>query len=226
MMPQQQVMGGRGDRLNYMPFVGVPDPFAILSQLQEVKIKQKAQWQEVIFGFEMPNKFIISDPRTGHDLFVAAERADGAIGMLGRQVMEGNQRPFSLDIALLTGAGMQPIPFMRLERPFKCTCCCCQRPEMFIYNTLTNSLIGSTHEPMSCCHLRLGLRDAARNDVLRINHHCCDCSLLCWGCPCGCQSTNFEVKDGGDTVGHIRREFNMEQAMGELLGVNAESDQF
>eukprot|EP00747_Dinoflagellata_sp_TGD_P206549 gnl/TRDRNA2_/TRDRNA2_80246_c0_seq1.p1 gnl/TRDRNA2_/TRDRNA2_80246_c0~~gnl/TRDRNA2_/TRDRNA2_80246_c0_seq1.p1 ORF type:complete len:399 (-),score=55.61 gnl/TRDRNA2_/TRDRNA2_80246_c0_seq1:104-1216(-) len=226
--PQQQMMGQPGGTsLNYMPFQmgGVPDPFGILGRLKQVKIKQQIQWAQVIVGFDMPNKYIISDADTGHDLFVAAERNDGVIGVLGRQVMEGNQRPFNLDIALLQ-PNAPPIHFVRLERPFKCTCLCCQRPEMTIFNVLTSQRIASTVEPFSCCHLRLGMRDAGENDVLSINHHCCDCSLLCWGCPCGCQETDFQVRDGDTTVGHIRRQFNTAQMIGMVTGVNADSDQF
>lgn len=97
---------------------------------------------------------------------------------------------------------------------------------MYIQTSTDGRTIGSTVEPFSCCHLRLGLRDQNLNDVLNINHHCCDCSLMCWGCPCGCQSTDFAVQDGDRTVGHIHRQFNMQQAIGLMTGVNADSDQF
>mmetsp|Transcript_14796 Transcript_14796/g.26260 ORF Transcript_14796/g.26260 Transcript_14796/m.26260 type:complete len:360 (-) Transcript_14796:68-1147(-) len=226
--PQQHGMcPATSGSLRYLPCGGMgADPFGILSQMQGVVIKQQVQWAQVLVGFDMPNKFLVSDPVGGHDLFVAAERNNGALGMVGRQVFGGGFRPFTLDIALLLGPEAPPLPFIRLERPFKCTCCCFQRPQMHIYNALTNRLIGSTHEPFSCCHLRLGLRDESENDVLTVNHHCCDCSILCWGCPCGCQETNFEVRDGENVVGNIRRQFNTAQLIGMVTGVNADSDQF
>lgn len=226
MQPQQQMMGGGG--INYMGFTpGQPlDPYGLLGQVGSIKITQQIQWAEVLIGFDMPNKYLISDVATGKDLFIAAERNDGLMGVVGRQVLEGSQRPFNLDIALLTGPGLEPLPFLRLERPFKCTCCCFQRPAMSIHNTLTGQPIGTTVEPFSCCHFRLGIQDPAKNDVLNINHHCCDCSLLCWGCPCGCQETDFQVKDNDRTVGHVRRQFNTAQAIGMMTGINADSDQF
>lgn len=147
------------------------------------------------------------------------------MGMLGRQVFEGGNRPFNLDIALLR-PGQEPLPFVRLERPFQCTCCCFGRPHMRIINSLTGQLIGTTVEPFSFCHFRLNLQDTVGNNVLGVNHHCCDCSILCWGCPCGCQETNFEIKDGDDVKGHIRRQFNAAQAIGMMTGVEADSDQF
>lgn len=216
---------GMNDGLRYMQLQG-QTPFDVLSRIGSVKIKQKIQWAQVLVGFDMPNKYLVSDEATGTDLFVAAERTGGMMGVLGRQVFEGGQRPFNLDIAMLTGPGAAPIPFIRLERPFKCTCCCFNRPVMHIYNALTNRLIGTTEEPFSFCHFRLFMRDDSNRDVLSINHHCCDCSILCWGCPCGCQEIDFEVLDNGAVVGHIRRQFNTAQAIGMVTGINADSDQF
>lgn len=212
---------------NYMQLGSAPpNPFAILAGLTEVKIKQQIQWAQVLIGWDMPNKFIISDPATGHDLFVAAERSEGLMGAIGRQIFEGGSRPFTMDIAMLLGPGAPPLSFVRLERPYKCTCCCCQRPVMSITNALTGQSIGSTIEPFSCCHYRLGLRDNEMKDILSVNHHCCDCSILCWGCPCGCQETSFKVHDGDQTVGEINRKFNVAQAIGMVTGVNADSDEF
>lgn len=223
--PVQHAMAGAvAPALHYWP--GAADPFAILQSLSGVSIKQQINWAEVLVGWDQPEKYLISDPVTNRDLFVAAERSDGVMGMLGRQVFEGGSRPFNLDIAMLTGPGTAPEPFVRLQRPFACTCLCFGRPRMHIYNALTNQLIASTVEPYSCCHLRIGMNDEAGGEVLKVDHHCCDCSLLCWGCPCGCQETNFEVCDGNQVVGHIRRQFNTAQAIGRITGVNADSDQF
>mmetsp|Transcript_66925 Transcript_66925/g.157760 ORF Transcript_66925/g.157760 Transcript_66925/m.157760 type:complete len:356 (+) Transcript_66925:73-1140(+) len=231
--PQQQAMGmggvmggAMGGAMPLQYLQSAVDPFAVLQRLSGVAIKQQVQWAEVLVGWDMPEKYLISDPIGGHDLFIAAERSNGIMGAVGRQVFEGGQRPFTLDIAMLTGPGNAPVPFVRLERPFACTCCCCARPRMHIHNVLTNQLIASTVEPCSCCHLRIHMNDANGSEVLNVNHHCCDCSLICWGCPCGCQETNFQVYDNGRSVGNIRRQFNAQQALGLLTGVNADSDQF
>ncbi|OLQ14030.1 Phospholipid scramblase 3 [Symbiodinium microadriaticum] len=191
--PTQQAMGGAmGVPMQLQYLAGPTDPFAILSRLPGVSIKQQIQWAEVLVGWDMPEKYLISDPVGGHDLFVAAERSNGVMGAIGRQVFEGGHRPFTLDIAMLAGPGQAPVPFVRLERPFACTCCCLGRPKMHIHN-----VGGPT-----------------------------DCSLLCWGCPCGCQETNFQVYDHGQSVGNIKRQFNAQQALGMITGVNADSDQF
>jgi len=225
--PTQQAMGGgMGVPMQLQYLAGPTDPFAILSRLPGVSIKQQIQWAEVLVGWDMPEKYLISDPVGGHDLFVAAERSNGVMGAIGRQVFEGGHRPFTLDIAMLAGRGQAPVPFVRLERPFACTCCCLGRPKMHIHNALTNQLIATTVEPCSCCHLRIHMNDQNGSEVLNLNHHCCDCSLLCWGCPCGCQETNFQVYDHGQSVGNIKRQFNAQQALGMITGINADSDQF
>eukprot|EP00913_Durusdinium_trenchii_P034994 g32734.t1 len=207
-MPGAPGMGGVA-QLHYWP--GASDPFAILDTLagdrewswkphqrlsSSVSIKQQINWAEVLVGWDQPEKYLISDPLSGRDLFVAAERSDGLMGMVGRQVFEGGSRPFNLDIALLTGPGNAPQPFVRLERPFACTCLCFGRPRMHIYNALTNQLIASTVEPII---------PALHTDR---------------------EETNFEVFDGGQVVGNIRRQFNTAQALGAITGVNADSDQF
>eukprot|EP00930_Biecheleria_cincta_P057856 TRINITY_DN4372_c1_g1_i2.p1 TRINITY_DN4372_c1_g1~~TRINITY_DN4372_c1_g1_i2.p1 ORF type:complete len:374 (+),score=60.68 TRINITY_DN4372_c1_g1_i2:54-1124(+) len=235
-IPMQHAMGPGGfvpQAFGMHPYAGM-DPFDILNQLDGVRLKQQAQMVQVLLGWDMPNKYFISDARGGRDLFVAAEKGDGVMGAIGRQVFEGGSRPFNLDIALIQDSPpghppLQPVPFVRLERPWKCTCCCLARPHMRIIDSRTHELIGTTVEPFSCCHFRLNLQEPQNHsNVLGIDHHCCDCSILCWGCPCGCQETNFEIKDAasGAVVGHIHREFNTAQAIGMVTGVAADSDQF
>merc|ERR1719265_3009398 len=131
-------MGRGGHVPNYMVFeFGQPvDPYAILARFASLKIKEKVQLAEILVGFEQPEKYMISDPNSGTDLFIAAERSNGMLGVVGRNVMSGGSRPFTLDIGMLMGMGQPPMNFVRLERPFKCTCCCCARPEVDVINAI------------------------------------------------------------------------------------------
>ena len=38
------------------------------------------------------------------------------LGMIGRQALEGSTRPFTMEVSILLGENMPPVPFLRLER--------------------------------------------------------------------------------------------------------------
>lgn len=204
------------------------DGWEILNQICGIRIKEKVQMMEVLAGFEMPNQFMCSDVVTGQDLFVAAERSDGILGVIGRQVFEGSERQFKMNVSTLSGPEQQE-PFLTLDRPFKCTCCCFNRPEVFIGDARTGAPIGSVEDPFACCMMTFDMKDATGVPVLEIDHNPCDCALLCWGCPCQrCQEVNFEVKDkmSGEPVGRIRKQFRMAEAVGMLTGLAMDADQY
>merc|ERR1740123_1887142 len=140
------------------------------------------------------------------------------MGILGRQLLEGESRPFSMDIALLTGPGMPPQPFVHMERPFACTCLCFNRPEVFITNAQTGQAIGSVSDPFACCQMTFDIKDEQGTPVLEINHSVFDCALCCWGCPCGCQEVTFDVNDktSGTTVGTITKRLGTAEALGMI----------
>uniref|UniRef100_A0A7S1RHR7 Phospholipid scramblase n=1 Tax=Alexandrium catenella TaxID=2925 RepID=A0A7S1RHR7_ALECA len=223
--PGGMVMQPGGSMVAYS---GYSDPWDLLKTLKGVKIKEKVQLAEVLIGFEMPNKYMLSDPSTGKDLFIAAEKSDDMMGMLGRQMFEGDQRPFNMEVALLSDKGQIPQPFLKMERPFKCTCCCFQRPEVFVTNAQSGEQIGSVVDPFACCMMTFDIKDSAGIPVMEINHNPCSCALCCWGCPCGCQEVDFEVKDktGGHTVGHIKKQFRMEEAISMMTGVGCDADTY
>jgi len=224
--PAQQTMGGQfGGAAPGMPM----DPWALLQDLQRVNIKEKVQLAEVLVGFEMPNKYMIKDPQTGCDLFVAAEKSEGILGVLGRNVMEGGDRPFNMDIALMpTVPNQPPTPFVSMERPFKCTCCCFQRPEVFVRDAQTGQPIGSLTDPFACCMMTFDVKDNRDNAVLEINQSCCNCALCCWGCPCGCQEAVFDVvdKETKEPVGMIKKQFRMSEAMGMMAGIGVDASMY
>lgn len=229
MAPGQQYMPQPGG-VNYYAFqVGVPmDPWAVLRGMDRVVIKQQLQLLEVIVGWEMAQKFLIADGNQ-RDVFIAAERQNGIMGMLGRQALDESQRPFTMDIAMLTGPGMQPAPFIRLERPYTCTCCCFNRPRLNVYNAFDNRLLGYVTDPWTCCcQFKFTIHDAMDNEILKIDQSACSCAMCCWGWPCGCQKVDFAVIDSktGQAVGNIQRQFNSMQALGMVTGVNMDADQF
>lgn len=198
---------------------------AMLASMRRVSLKEKLQLMEVLIGFEMPNKYIISN-ECGVDCFVAGERSQGAMGMLGRQVFEGGERPWSLDMALLR-QGFAPQPFCTLNRPFACTCCCLGRPFVNVTD-MNGQRIGTIKDPFNCCHITFSICDKNDQEVLVIRHPVCSPEMLCWGCPCGCQEVKLEVCDAGTgaEVATIHRVFTMSQGLGMVTGIGVDADNY
>lgn len=215
-------MPGQGT-VRYMP--QAVDPMQVLAEMQKINIKEKVQMAEILVGFEMPNKYILSN-ELGYDCFVAGEKSAGILGHVGRQVFEGGQRPFEMDIGTLN-AGNEPIPFAKLQRPFACTCCCFGRPEMKVLDAQGN-LVGTIQDPFACCSITMSIHDRTGQEVLKFEHSVCDCALMCWGCPCGCQQVEIAVMDAqqGNQVATIKKVMSMAQGLGMIGGINVDADNY
>jgi len=150
------------------------------------------------------------------------------LGAFGRQVFEGGDRPFELDVALLTGSGYAPVNFVHLARPFQCTCCCFARPEVHVSNSLTGMPIGKIIDPFACCNFTITVKDNSDNDVLKLSKSPFDCAMCCWGCPCGCQEIEFQITDAnsGDHVGSFRKQFRAADAIAMATGLNMDGDTY
>mmetsp|Transcript_121110 Transcript_121110/g.338018 ORF Transcript_121110/g.338018 Transcript_121110/m.338018 type:complete len:320 (-) Transcript_121110:12-971(-) len=201
------------------------DPFKVLSQVEGVSIKEMVKALEVLVGFEMGNKYQVQDLRSGALLFSAKERFDGIIGVIGRNAVSGNQRPFNVDLAMMRGEGVPPEPFLHLERPFKCTCCCWGRPVTIIRNLRTQEKIGGVIEPFACCQYNLKLFDGTAQEFGEVRV-CCT-AMCCFGCPCGCQEVSFPVQDPqGKVVAVIKKQFTAMNAVGMATGLAVDTDHF
>jgi len=187
--------------------------------------KGKVNLMEVLVGFEMPNKYMISDG-AGMDCFVAGEKSQGFMGAVGRQVFSGAGRPFNIDMALLVQGG-NPVPFARFSRPFTCECCCLNRPSVHVHDAMGNP-IGTIHDPFNCCHISFAILDRRGTEVLSLRHHCCDCKLTFWGCPCGCQQIDIDVVDTatGQPVACIRKKMSGAEMIGMIGGVGVDAHNY
>ena len=67
--------------------------------------------------------------------------------------------------------------FALLERPFKCTCLCLERPEMTARNL--NTTFGKVVEPFSCFNPTFHIKDAMGNIKWKISANGCQCGILC-----------------------------------------------
>ena len=81
-----------------------------LQSVQALAIRQVKEWGEIVTGFETRNRYSVSDPATGSEVYFAAEEAGS---MLARILLKG-LRPFH--IAVLTPGGG---PAFHIRRPFR-----------------------------------------------------------------------------------------------------------
>lgn len=100
-----------------------------------------------------------------------------------------------------------------LERPFKCTCFCLERPEMTAI--IQNNSIGKVREPFSCCDPLYHLINNKNEVRFKICANCCQCGLICRN-SCGrCAEVDFPIYPGNsdtfsneNSVGSIKKVFS------------------
>lgn len=130
----QAVMGtpGMSGQMMAPQFQFVEDPMALLLSAKSASIKQRFELFEVITGCETNNQYYVSTiDGEGNKkyLFKAKENSSCCC----RNCCPGSSREFNLDLRRITYTSQgqeKKVDFAKFERPFKCTCCCLNRPEM------------------------------------------------------------------------------------------------
>jgi len=212
------------------PMIGVPgqeemllDVNAVLAGLPSVTIRQQRNLGELVTAavgvdMEFNNKYVIYDP-AGVPVFYARENSS----WIERNCFPPDCAPWRMTIFQLgshaqiinQGGGRislsstQMAPFLYLERPCSFTCCCFNRPEVFITDMQVNTPLGSVRDPCACCDLTYTLKDDAGAEVLAARGKCCQCGLCC---PCVCdgcpgKEVLFPISDAdsGAVVGHCKK---------------------
>lgn len=216
--PNQQQMGTK-----YWPG-DTSDPYAVLDQIQGVNIIEKVKGMEILTGYESGNKYMIKDARTGCDLFMAVECQDGLVGAIGRNALNGPNRPFNVKVGMLTGEGQPPQRFAMLERPYACTCCCLNRPVSLIKDSKTGAQAGGITEPCAPCAIKLVMFDAQGNHYGQINR-CCT-AMCCFGTPCN-KVFEMPIKSlDGQELAMIKKHATMTGVISTLSGVTIDADNF
>lgn len=95
-----------------------------------------------------------------------------------------------------------------LERPFKCTCFCFERPEMSARNA--NTLFGKVVEPFTCFNPEYHVKDSIGNTKWKIHAECCQCGICCRSSLGKCSEATFPIYSGD------KREFNPNHSDGHI----------
>ena len=188
----------------------VLDPMQELALSPSVLIRQQPQFFEQISGCESPNRYFVfsQSPQTGFKmLFKCKEQSE----CCQRNCCSASMREFVMDIKHIANAGALnenfQNSFVHVNKPFKCTCCCLERPEMIANYSANGELVGKVKQPFSCCDPIFTIYDNAGTMRYFIYADCCQCGLCCSG-PCAKMS---------EVAFNIYRDANMGQPIGSIV---------
>ena len=169
-----------------MKFVYVQKPLDELACCTGVIIKQEPDLEEEKYGYERSNRYHVFG-LCGQDykyLFNCKERS----GCCMRNCCPAESREFNMAVKhIATAANLDEnfsAPYVNIRKPFKCTCCCLERPEMLV-SYGNNQPLGRIKQPFTCCDPVFTTYD--NTGVIRNTIHadCCQCGLLCKNNFCG-----------------------------------------
>lgn len=171
--------------------------FDALAETRQVKICEHARLLEVASALlgqeiEMANKYSVRDQNTGNQLFYAVESTD-CCAMQLKQFL-GDCAAWSVDI-LWTGGGGGELA-MKMERPWTCTCCCFNRPTVYMTDVVTGQEMGHITDPCNCIGMDLAAVDPQGEKLFTANGGCCQLGNF-FPMPCGpCSKIEYTILDG------------------------------
>ncbi|XP_039707517.1 phospholipid scramblase 1-like isoform X1 [Pteropus medius] len=187
-----------GGSVGLLPRMPAPPPpsdcppgLEYLSQIDQILIHQQVELLEVLIGFETNNKYEIKNS-LGQRIYFAAEDTDCCT-----RNCCGASRPFTMRI--LDNMGRE---VMTLERPLRCTSCCCpcclQEIEIHAPPGVPIGYVTQNWHP---CLPKFTVQNERREDVLKIVGPCVVCSC--------CADIDFEIKsiDEENVVGKISKQW-------------------
>lgn len=192
-------------------YVFVADPMQELAVSTGALIKQQPQFFEQISGCESPNRYFVfsQSPTAGMKmLFKCKEQSE----CCQRNCCAASQREFVMDIKHVVNAGFMDDNFqnnyIHVNKPFKCTCCCLERPEMIATFVQGNQMLGKVRQPFTCCDPVFTIHDNSGTPKFFIHADCCQCGLCCANNFCGKMS---------EARFNIYRDIGLTQMVGSIL---------
>jgi len=202
--------------------------FQRLEKRDGIYIKQKFDWAEAFTGCEQENQYNIyakskSGEKKKKELFKCKEKS----GCLSRQCLSGECRPFQVNINTVDDEfeDLDNEPFIKIDRPCKCTCYCLARPEITVslVENGKDEIIGKVKDPLNMCNLVVDIHDAEGNLKYKLDASCCQMGMHCKGWPCDpCQTIDFDIKSpDGSTVSDLKK-----KSPGCLMAAISDADNF
>lgn len=188
--------------IGYINFMGVQmqlvqDPMIVLAQSNVCYIKQSMDLLEILSGCEMPNRYNVfcKNSMTGQVtyLFRCKEESD----MCTRLYCRGDSRPFKMRMKHVVNPQMDDNfmnTFATFDRPYKCTCCCLERPQLTgYYKTEQGPKFGLIQEQCTLYDPHFDIFGLNGEKKYQVHADCCQCGLLCRGGCGSCSQVLFPI---------------------------------
>ena len=162
-------------------YVFTVNPLADLNSISSALIRQQPEYLEAITGCETPNRYhVFGLTQSGYTyLFKCSERS----GWFMRNCCPSYARSFDMEIKHIASAGQFNANFSKnyatAIRPFTCTCCCLNRPEMTITLVDNGQFIGKIINAFTLCDPEFEVYNKNGEFRYLISASCCQCGLLC-----------------------------------------------
>ena len=144
MIPNTLVRGMLIPQGIMLPNIGwSSDSLQILQYAPVAKVKQQMEFLELVTSCETKNRYDVYAKINEQNVFLF--RCKEQSGWCMRNCCAGDCREFNLKLTLPNQQ-----KFAILERPYKCTCCCCNRPIMTC-KFIDGKQFGRISEPFNVC---------------------------------------------------------------------------
>ncbi len=164
----------------------VGDPMLALQVARSVFIKQSVEWAEIITGYETPNRYNVFFKNPGDNRYTMLFNCKEMSECCERTFCAGDSRPFKMHLKHLSNQNIDndynKDVYAILDKPYKCTCYCCYRPEMT--GTIQGRAFGKVTQPYTYCDPVFHIIDAHGIVRYSITTDCCKCGFCCRG-GCG-----------------------------------------
>jgi hypothetical protein len=177
--------------------IQIGDPMEILIKAPTAKIVQQIELLEIVSQCETNNRYDVFCEMNGVKYFCFRCKEDSSWCM--RNMCPSDLRSFKINMML---PGQKK--FGILERPFKCTCCCCARP--IVKGTFSNGQpFGTINQPFTCCSPFFETVDETDGSKYSIEIPYCQCGFMCRSNVCGKCS---------EVIGNIYKENDLTHPVG------------
>jgi len=139
---------------------------------------------------EEANKYSIRDKLSGRQLFYAVEQTD-CLTMQLKQCL-GECAAWHVDILWTGHGGADKV--MHMSRDWTCTCCCLNRPTVYVTDR-SGQQLGQLSDPCKLCNTGLEAQTPDGETIFYANGGCCQLGVCC-PLPCGpCSKVEYEIQD-------------------------------